>query len=92
MNLIKNLILGYKICRKYNITFYPWRRVSYSEASFQIKNGKYCIWADIRSQMFIPSLLHELAHCMDYKHTKFRNNINVKVFNINCEAVSGAVR
>lgn len=79
MNLIKNLIVGYRICHKYNITFYPWRRVSYSEASFQIKNGKYYIWTDIRSPMFIPSLLHELAHCMDYKHTKFRNNINVKV-------------
>lgn len=80
MNFIKNLIMGYRICNKYNIKFYPWRRVSYSDASFQVNDGsKYYIWADICSPMFIPSLFHELAHCMDYKHTEFRNKVDVKV-------------
>ena len=72
---LKNLILGYKICRKYNIKFKPWKRVSYSNASFQIDKREedylYTIWCSIFHPMFIPSLFHELAHCRDYNLTRF---------------------
>lgn len=71
--IIKNLILGYKVCKKFNVKFIPWRRVKYSCASFQVVDGKdYTIWCEVNNKMFIPSLFHELSHCIDYKHTKMK--------------------
>lgn len=77
--LIKNILLGYKVCGKFNVNFKPYKRVNYSPASFQVDDNGYTIWCDITDRMFIPSLFHELAHCIDYKHTKFKRKIVVKL-------------
>lgn len=71
-NPLRNWIMGYRVCKKYGIRFYPLKRVSYSPASFRVVNDDdYYIWCDIFDKYFMCSFFHELSHVWDYKHTKF---------------------